>query len=128
MIGKIFSKGNIFKGHVIQLASFYPGDIKICGCDHIINFVSLRNKKTAKAYQIISLDNIQLPSFIIPGLFGNNLVEVSDIKTKTATPLSGNISYLGGNKQQIILMIKNEDAAYLTDRQMKFLTGILDAC
>jgi len=75
----------------------------------------------------MSLDNIQLPGFIIQDLFQKTLVDLNNekrIEIQTNTELD----IFGGNKQHIILLVNDPEAAFITDEQLTFLSGILNAC
>jgi DNA polymerase III psi subunit len=75
----------------------------------------------------MSLDNIQLPGFIIQDLYQKSLVDLNNSESKN-TAKSKEINYFGGNKQHIILLVKNADAVFINDEQLTFLSGILTAC
>lgn len=75
----------------------------------------------------MSLDNIQLPDFVIQDLYKKNLVDLSDSQqVKNIT--SKEINFFGGNRQQILLLVNNNCNAFVTDEQFTFLSGILNAC
>lgn len=78
----------------------------------------------------MSLDNIQLSGIALQELYKKSLVAVKPLKEKTeeknAEPAPLNI--LGKNLKKIILIVNNEDAAFLTDDELNFLLGILSAC
>ncbi len=76
----------------------------------------------------MSMDNIQLPGFIIQHLFQKSLVDLSTGKEEQLLPPSGELNFFGGNKQHIILLVNNPDATFITDQQLTFLSGILNAC
>lgn len=78
----------------------------------------------------MSLDNIQLPGFIIQDLFQKTLVDING-NSNVSEPLSittKELNFFGGNKQHIILLVNNPDIAFITDQQLTFLSGILNAC
>ncbi len=94
----------------------------------------------------MSLDKIQLPNFLIPSIFKDNLVITQEnISGKSAsltinpiiqsTEKTNNISippvkilYLGGNKKQISITVKDDTSVYLKDEWLQLLTTILGAC
>ena len=92
----------------------------------------------------MSLDKIQLPDFLIADFFPNSLVITDESKrirtpqgmaepiatvpvekesTEPAKPI-----YLGGNKKNISIVVKDTDAVYLRDEWLQLLTSILGAC
>src|SRR5579871_1527730 len=76
----------------------------------------------------MSLNEVQLPSISISGLYKNTLVtltvEKKIIEAKTAiAPKS-----LGGNKKNILILAKSSDAVFVNDKQLSFLTKLLEAC
>ena len=75
----------------------------------------------------MSLDNIHLPTFIIHDLFKYCLVDLKSYEPNLVPNTSG-IHYLGNNQQHVAIVISNEEASFLTDDQLIFLTGILSAC
>jgi DNA polymerase III psi subunit len=76
----------------------------------------------------MGIDNIQLPPFVIQGLFQNSLVDLEDDKMQQLTATNKELNFFGGNKQHIILLVNNPDIAFVTDEQLTFLSGILNAC
>ena len=75
----------------------------------------------------MSLDNIQLPAFVIQDLFQKSLVDLSGNEPKKNFK-KNDIDFFGGNKQNILLLVNNPDATFITDQQLTFLSGILTAC
>lgn len=78
----------------------------------------------------MSLNNIELSGIALQELYKKSLVAVNPLKEKanekTVEPASLNI--LGKNLKKIILIVNNEEAAFLTDDELNFLLGILSAC
>jgi hypothetical protein len=102
------------------------------------------------------LENIQLPSFILAGLYKDSLVVLDDMqpaakllqtdeKQVTATeektvaleetaPLAAPIThqpqkfYLGDNRKHISILVRDTTAVYLNDDSLNFLSSILGAC
>ncbi len=83
----------------------------------------------------MTLDNIQLPPFIVARLFKDSLVVLNTEQSKTIAP-SGTvttgeqqpITSLGQNGQRILILVHDTDALYLQDSRLDFLLGILSAC
>lgn len=75
----------------------------------------------------MSLDELRLPGYIIQDLFRKSLVEMND---KNVADIQANkeLNFFGGNKQHIILLVNTPDIAFITDEQLTFLSGILNAC
>lgn len=76
----------------------------------------------------MSIDNIQLPAFVIQDLFQKTLVDLTGNEKKTKISATNELSFFGGNKQHIILLVNNPDIAFVSDQQLTFLSGILSAC
>lgn len=76
----------------------------------------------------MSLNDIELPAFIIQDLFQKTLVDLSVNEKKPTIPANKELNFFGGNKQHIVLLVNNTDTAFVTDQQLTFLSGILNAC
>ena len=91
----------------------------------------------------MSLDKIQLPDFLIAGLFKDTLVITDDSKPVKSTPKTIETVaplhqkettappkqlFLGDNKKNITILVNDGEAVYLRDEWLKFLTNILAAC
>lgn len=76
----------------------------------------------------MSLDNIQLPGFIIQDLFQKNLVDLSQNYAEEIKSEEKTVQFFGGNKQHIIILVDTADAVFVSDEQLTFLSGILNAC
>lgn len=76
----------------------------------------------------MSLDDIKLPGFVIQDLFQKTLVDLSVKEKKQITTSNKELNFFGGNKQHILLVVNNPDIAFVTDQQLTFLSGILNAC
>ena len=76
----------------------------------------------------MSIDNIRLPAFIIQDLFQKTLVDLNSNEKKPVVTKTGELNFFGGNQQHILLMVNNPDAAFVSDEQLTFLSGILTAC
>jgi len=76
----------------------------------------------------MSLDNIQLTSSIIEGLFKKTLVELkTKQQTKATNPIPA-FNMLGQNKKGVIILVHYDAAAFLPENELNFLIGILSAC
>lgn len=95
---------------------------------------------------------IQLPDFLLVDLFKNNLVLYDDrmsvkkvVATENEKPITASLTiplipirkqeivtpkkwFLGDNKKQILILVKDIEAVYLRDEWLQFLTNILGAC
>ncbi len=76
----------------------------------------------------MSLDNIQLPGVALQELYKKALVEVKSKKADEKKSASDALNILGKNLKNIILIVRNNEAAFLTDEELNFLLGILSAC
>ena len=76
----------------------------------------------------MSLDNIQLPSSIIAGLYNKSLYDLNPYEPEQISTLDNNISFLGDNIKRITILVDDKEAIYLADDQLSFLLGILTAC
>lgn len=76
----------------------------------------------------MSLDNIQLSGVALQELYKKALVEVKSKKADEKKSASDALNILGKNLKNIILIVRNNEAAFLTDEELNFLLGILSAC
>ena len=76
----------------------------------------------------MNLNNIQLPAFVIQDLFQKTLVDTNNNEKKQSTAENKELNIFGGNKQRIILIVNHRDISFVTDQQLTFLSGILNAC
>ncbi len=76
----------------------------------------------------MSLNDIELPEFIIQDLFQKTLVDLSGNEKKQTVTVNKELNFFGGNKQHILLLVNNPDTTFVTDQQLTFLSGILNAC
>lgn len=103
------------------------------------------------------LENILLPDFILADLYKNTLVVLDDVKPKKAIVQTVEASiesstklavepivealpaqiksthkpekiFLGDNKKNITILVKENNAVYLNDESLNFLSNILGAC
>jgi hypothetical protein len=73
----------------------------------------------------MSLNNIQLVNQQLTELYSSVLVETG---TKKIAPAKAKLKYLGKNNQKILILVEEENLAFLTDDHLNFLTNILSAC
>jgi hypothetical protein len=71
----------------------------------------------------MSLNDIQLTPTLIADLYNNKLVEQKQNQTLPAKP-----GFLGKNEKKILIASIDHDAVYMSDKQLAFLTNVLDAC
>jgi hypothetical protein len=76
----------------------------------------------------MSLDNIQLTGIALQELYKKALVEVISRKVDEKKAASTSLNILGKNLKNIILIVRNNETAFLTDEELNFLLGILSAC
>ena len=76
----------------------------------------------------MSLDNIQLPPFLIGELYKNSLVDADNQQLKAGLLEGNSLPFLGKNQKNILLIVQEENAVYLPDKDLSFLVGILTAC
>jgi hypothetical protein len=86
------------------------------------------------------LNSIKLSPALTASLFRHSLIDtgeqktVDEIKPVTTQPvvsdtIEGNEwKYLGGNKQQILIVVNNTGITHLPDEDLELLTSILKAC
>ncbi len=78
----------------------------------------------------MSLDNIQLPGFVIQDLFKKTLVDLNSNEKPFdySQDEKGGLNFFGGNKQKVLLLVNHLGVAFASDQQLTFLSGILKAC
>ena len=84
----------------------------------------------------MDLNHLELPSYLIADLYKKSLVEPvkkSDSAHKPDPDTEINHSnpawkYLGTNNKNILIIVSTNEAVYLPDPELAFLTGILGAC
>jgi DNA polymerase III psi subunit len=72
----------------------------------------------------MSLNNISLPSQLIADLYHHALVQ----DTARAMPVKKAVPFLGKNEKNILIVVNKDDAPYLPDNELAFLTNVLSAC
>jgi len=75
----------------------------------------------------MSLENIRLSPLSVQNLYQHNLVLIQKNKKPSKAP-GNSIKHLGSNEKNITILIHNEEAAFLTDTELDFLSKILSAC
>jgi hypothetical protein len=85
----------------------------------------------------MNLNEIELPAFVLANLYPNTLVTAPVTESRPATrdkpiekiqTVPAPVSYLGNNRQQILLVVDHEDVQHIPDEELELLTGILTAC
>lgn len=76
----------------------------------------------------MSLDNIQLPSFIISELYKDFLIDTGNQQVNAGLLKQEKLLFLGKNQKNILLIAQDENAVYLSDDDLNFLVDILNAC
>lgn len=77
----------------------------------------------------MELNKINLPPFVVAGLYKKILVEPSSIQSKTEpSPPVKDVKWLGNNEKNILVCVRYPDAVFLPDEQLSFLTTMLSAC
>ena len=76
----------------------------------------------------MSLNDIHLPVNIVIDLYKNALIESTEsIPEKTKSGQRA-INYLGNNNKHVIIFVNYDNAVYIPDVQLSFLTSVLFAC
>lgn len=76
----------------------------------------------------MSLDKIQMPPFLLEELYKNALIS-EDNKTLNINILKEDKNFfLGKNLRKILLIVNEEKVDHISDENLPFLIGILDAC
>jgi hypothetical protein len=72
----------------------------------------------------MSLNNIQLNAQMLAGLYADSLIET----VTTSVPEKNSIRFLGSNQKQITVIVNHASVPFLPDRELSFLSSILNAC
>ena len=72
----------------------------------------------------MSLNNISLPFQLIADLYQNVLVQ----DNARVMPVKKDVAFLGKNEKNILVIVNNNDAPFLPDNELSFLTNVLSAC
>ena len=65
----------------------------------------------------MSLDNIQLPHFLIQELYKNSLIEFDSPKPVQKIETEISINILGNNRSKVVIVIENNETVHLPDDQ-----------
>ncbi len=78
----------------------------------------------------MSFKNLQLPDLLIAELYKDVLVETNEVSTsiKKLQKASEHKWFLGENKKHVVIAVKDDEALYLRDEWLQFLSSILLAC
>jgi len=76
----------------------------------------------------MSLDNSQLPPFLIGQLYKNSIVDLESVPLTPKSLKSQGLIFLGKNEKQVVIVVNTEHAVHLPDDDLNFLTGVLTAC
>lgn len=76
----------------------------------------------------MSLDNINLPPTVLQQLFKHSLIELKNEQIPAEKSITKKFTTLGNNRSHILIVVDNDEALYMPDDQLKFLSGILAAC
>jgi hypothetical protein len=86
------------------------------------------------------LNNIRLSPAVAASLYRHSLIDtntqetIEKVKPAATEPVMNDIitddewKYLGGNKQQILIVVRNTGITHLPDADLELLTSILKAC
>lgn len=77
----------------------------------------------------MSIDNIQLPISLYQSLFKKSLVDLQTKFNRNGIhKKEAGIDFLGGNEKNIVFVVKNGQHKFLNDSELKFLSGLIEAC
>lgn len=79
----------------------------------------------------MGLNDIELPVFLLAGLYKENLVDGGDTIPVPAVLRKDSpaaIQYLGNNQKNICMLVSYESEVYIPEEQLNFLSSILQAC
>ncbi|MEO6488402.1 MAG: hypothetical protein ABIO04_00560 [Ferruginibacter sp.] len=76
----------------------------------------------------MSLDNFQLPPFLIHELYKDSLIHNGVLNANTPVLKGMELPFLGDNAKNILVLVDEKEAVYLNDEDLALLTGILMAC
>lgn len=78
--------------------------------------------------------NIQLPDFVLSDLYKSQLVVIGESTIESNLPKKKQLEtpvkpeFLGDNRKNICILVKEPEAVYLNDNSLQFLSAILAAC
>lgn len=76
----------------------------------------------------MSFENIQLPPFLIQDLYKDLLIDENKSQLTSDTLKKAEISYLGKNEKNILVLVNEENIPFIADNDLNFLVDILSAC
>jgi len=76
----------------------------------------------------MSLDQLQLDPYLLARIYTQPIVPGKNSPAPQAPAAIPEIKFLGENQKNIVLLIQNENEAYLNDELFNLLTNILNAC
>src|ERR1022692_4514906 len=76
----------------------------------------------------MSLNKIQLTAIVASGLYKNTLVTMDGADKKIELPINQSYKFLGRNKKNICLVTNSNDAVFVSEMHLAFITKLLDAC
>ncbi len=80
----------------------------------------------------MDLNHIHLPPSTIADLYRSALIDTNEtpvkVKPVVATETNDQWKYLGENQKKILIVVDYNDAVYMPDEELTFLTSMLTAC
>jgi len=78
----------------------------------------------------MSFKKLQLPDFLIAELYKDVLVDLNEAETNNSKQKKQPSQkwFLGENKKNVVIAVKDEESVYLRDEWLQFLSTILGAC
>jgi hypothetical protein len=76
----------------------------------------------------MSLDNIQFSAELVKDLYSKSLVDLDTAIAKESASSKKGWAFLGANKKNVLVIVIEQNNAYLADTDLNFLMGILGAC
>ena len=76
----------------------------------------------------MSLDNIQLPSILLQGLYKHCLINLKNEQAANEKTELKRFSTLGNNRRHVLILVESEETLYMPDDLLNFLMGVLAAC
>ncbi|MEO8763398.1 MAG: hypothetical protein ABI416_03885 [Ginsengibacter sp.] len=76
----------------------------------------------------MSIDKVTLPAFLLPSMFGNNLVNLTGWSAPSPEKEEKGINFLGGNEKKIAFLFSDNQNKFLADSHVKFIYDLLTAC
>ncbi|MEI9910213.1 MAG: hypothetical protein WDO71_11330 [Bacteroidota bacterium] len=78
------------------------------------------------------MNHIHLPPSTIADLYRSSLIDTNEtpvkVKPVVATETNDQWKYLGENQKKILIVVDYNDAVYMPDEELTFLTSMLTAC